>query len=794
MNLTHHRVFGDGVRWLRALVAVLLLVVLVAALAAPEAHAQGASRRRVVAAPQSPMAFPAPTPPQAITFATGPRGPVQVAGSPGMLGGFTVPMNSSGITYSRRSGLQLSIDPGQYGQYGYRTVLVTLKAKTAPAVDRQILFTFHAGDYSNRGTSMTVSEHFTMPAGSTSQTWELLVPQYQYWQLCGWKVLVDNQKDDELTIDWLNVPAATSSGSGSGTPEVVLATAMSQAEAATCSALLQANYNGNNIPVEQIDEADLPLSWIEYTPTDIVLIPAGKLAGVVKQYPAQATALLRWVRAGGNLWLLDAGRQWQQLSAANEALEAGKSSPDAGPTPDELPAGWHYAPLGERAIDPVEGTLVLSGFKNESAEPAKQPLAQMLDTIGGMPKTSKPWFAVRGYGLGAITAFRGTIENRAAVPGMAVAVRQLLSGQTPSPEAGMVGSEGDAGNLPAGSLPSANFALSQSLLASRVGWTTRHGNQPYGDNPEFNNFLIPNVGVAPVGQFQFLITLFVLAIGPLNYWLLKRRKKLPLLLATVPAAAAGVTLLLFLYGMMVDGVAVRARTRTLTLLDQRDGEAVCWGRLSYYAGIAPREGINIARDQAMYPIYPQWAVQTRFGNSRLPLRELVWDDQQRLADGWLQSRTPTQYQAIVARPSTKRLDLRATAEGLRVANRLGVDVTHLAVQDHDGKFYWCENLAAGQGQVVPAVEQETIAPKMRRLFTDNLPEFPSGIDPSSRGTYYGFQLSQNLMEARLEAINSPQIDGWGNGRYIAFTTQPIELELGVSATEEASFHVVEGTW
>ena len=103
--------------------------------------------------------------------------------------------------------------------------------------------------------------------------------------------------------------------------------------------------------------------------------------------------------------------------------------------------------------------------------------------------------------------------------------------------------------------------------------------------------------MAPVGQFQFLVTLFAIAIGPLNYWLLKRANKLPMLLATVPIAAAGTTLLLFMYGLFADGFGVRARARTLTLLDQTQEEAVSWGRLSYYAGLAPRDGLAVPTDQ-----------------------------------------------------------------------------------------------------------------------------------------------------------------------------------------------------
>jgi hypothetical protein len=199
----------------------------------------------------------------------------------------------------------------------------------------------------------------------------------------------------------------------------------------------------------------------------------------------------------------------------------------------------------------------------------------------------------------------------------------------------------------------------------------------------------------------------------------------------------------------------------------------------------------------MFPIYPQWALRYRYGG-QVPttLRELVWAGEQQLTKGWLQSRTPTQYHAIAARPSTKKLELRATSDGLRIMNRLGVDVTHLAVEDGGGKFYWCTNLANEKGKIVPARNQTDIAAEIRRLFTANLPEFPSGAsDNNNRNSYYGFQLAQSLMEARLEAINSPMVVGWGGRKYMAFTKQAIELDLGLDGlAEESSFHVIEGSW
>ncbi len=776
-----------------------------AVLMAAPVVAQQPPRARALAAPRRPPNQVG----MAVTPAVGPRGSVQVGGN-GVAGvGFTMPMTGTGPGYSRRSGLQLTVDLGLGARFGYRRADVLLSTLKGATADRQIRFQLTLGDYSSRWKGMTVEKQFLMPAGATNVGEVLVVPQYQVWQLCSWKIWIDGQADDQLELRYLNVANNVNYGNNTGGPEVIRATAMSGAKAVESQSALQAMYS-TPVMIDQIQEADLPTNWMEHTTTDVMLVSAEQFPAFVANFPEQAAALLRWVRAGGNLWVIDAGKSWQQLSGVNAAIDVSKTVEELSGN-DHLPAGWRYAPLGERATDPAEGALVLSGFQIEQAD-GKKAVEWLKNAMVGVPKDSRPWFAVRGYGLGAVTAFRGTFDRNPAAEATA-ALKGLLAWRMPAgPGAGATRAIAELkrrfpGPLPAGAMGAApppgptqaanmtaSDAMRQSLLGPRAMWTTRHGNQPDSENIEFNNFLIPNVGVAPVGHFQFLITVFVLAIGPLNYWLLKRNRKLPLLLASVPVAAAVTTLLLFAYGMVVDGVAVRARTRTLTLLDQRSGEAVCWGRLSYYAGISPRSGLTVPADQAMFPIYPAWQVQSNYGASRTPPRWMEWTEVQRLTDGWLQSRTPTQYQAIVARPTEKRLNLRKTAEGLRVVNHLGVEVTHAAVQDHDGTFYWLENLPDEKSQVVPVAKQSDIATKVRRLFSDNLPQYPSGVDPSSRGVYYGFQLSQSLMEARLQAINSAQIEGWGAGKYIAFTAQPIELAVGVDAEEEASFHVVEGTW
>lgn len=661
--------------------------------------------------------------------------------------------------YSTKSGFQLTILTNPSAQFGYQPITVTASLKRPARSEHTVRFEFFAGTYYNNGKSIVIEETLRLNKGDTSATVTLLAPQYQDWQRCGWTVTADGKEDDELSVDYASF--GQQAASFSFTALIV----SDQSNLANFQGALQAVGNGSAaVRTRRLNE--LSANWLHYTTLDVVALDASDLGLLATRHPSELQALLRWVRTGGNLWLVNAGQNWEKLPVAERALglrrpESADSVPSDADEANKAAEsrGWTFAPLSERQLEPVEGALTLSGFDTGDAQLPALMAGGSVDasqTSSPWIETSKRYFVVRGFGMGVVTAFRGELAS------------------------------------PSGEIVT---AIQRSLLMPRLTSAARHGNRPDSANSEFNNWLIPGVGVAPVGQFQFLITLFVLGIGPLNYWWLKRQKKLPLLLATVPAAAAIVTLLLLLFGVVADGFAIRARARSFTMLDQAASESVTWSRLSYYAGIDPRGGMSMPTDTAVYPILSDWAAG-RYNQGPRNERQLSWGRDQRLRRGWLPSRTPTQYLTMNSRSSKKRLELRATAKGLRIVNRLGANVTHLVVQDHDGKLYWCENLAADEGRVVPEAEAEKISSQLRQLFSDNYPTFPSGADTSIfTGAYLSETMSKNLMEAQLDAINSPVVQRWVNGSYIAVTDRGIEVDLGVEDVhEEDSFHVVSGKW
>ncbi len=344
-------------------------------------------------------------------------------------------------------------------------------------------------------------------------------------------------------------------------------------------------------------------------------------------------------------------------------------------------------------------------------------------------------------------------------------------------------------------------------------WDTRHGMTPDSANTEFAKFLVPGVGMAPVTEFRVLITLFVLLIGPVNYWFLKRAKRLQLMVLTVPLAAAITTSALFAYAILADGFDTRVRAHTFTSLDQRTGEAACWSRLSYYSGLAPGHGLMMPTDVALYPILPAWAGDL----SAWEKREIVWSDSAaQLKQGWLNSRTPTQYLSVRSRKSPYKIEVLDSGDKVRIKNSLSSKIKTLVLLSEANKFYMGEAIDADASAILKPVERDEAIRIINKQIADNTPQSPPELAIGESDVYalrsraryqpywrYGLQpntgkLSENLANAALSNLaglsGQPALE-LPPRSYVAITETGPEVELGIPyAIEEASFHVIEGHW
>jgi hypothetical protein len=431
-----------------------------------------------------------------------------------------------------------------------------------------------------------------------------------------------------------------------------------------------------------------------------------------------------------------------------------------------------------------------------------------------VPRDSSHLFLDQKLGLGVVRVFR-EMQGTVLTPGS-----QSMGTIVTQAGRGVVG--GDA--MAPGERRSARRReiLRQSRAHDRAirrtqGWQSRHGMTPDSANREFADLLVPGVGLAPVTEFQVLITLFVLVIGPLNYWLLRRAKRLHLLVLTVPLAAGLMTAALFAYAIVSDGFGTAARVHSLTLLDQRSGEATCWSRLSYYSGLAPGSGLTMPSDTAVYPIIPGWNdgdIDASIGAER----EIVWEPgEARLTRGWLRSRTPTQYLTIRARQSPHRLSLALEADKLRAHNELGTTIEYVVAVDEVGKLYAGEKLPAGASTSLLLAKRIDVIRRLRTVFAENEPELPAALANRDSDfmilqqrqaqrmlrSQYGLQFSGELLKDNLMNDALSDLTGLEDNpalqlpprSYVAITETGPEVSLGTSRAEEvASFHVLLGRW
>ncbi|MEQ8838951.1 MAG: hypothetical protein RID07_19245, partial [Lacipirellulaceae bacterium] len=415
--------------------------------------------------------------------------------------------------------------------YGYCPVQIDYQTPAPTVAEQEV--TVQVSFRGRRGRTVVQSEKtFVMPSGSTRATSEVLVPKYTAWHFVNWEVWIDGRREESLcaTENYFSVNV----GRNQGGPVLLL---VSENTRSSSSYFQQRHFDYAGASPVGISFKQLPRQWLGLTGYGVVVFDSASFDKFRDRHPERFESLMNWVRAGGNLWIFHCGEYWSGWDLP-EYLQGDASETEVQTRridPEKL--GWHTVKINNQQEEELHGLVELSDADRRFAEPTVKSVKQAFQDFNA--QTSKRIFWARSHGLGTVTAFLPTNRPRDAVA-----------------------------------------AAWSSLISRRAIWQLRHGNAPGSPNYEFNNFLIPGVGLAPVTQFQLLITLFVLAIGPLNYWLLKRAKKLPWLLVTTPVSAGLLTLFLFGYGLLADGTGVRVRARSVTSLDQAAGEAASWARLS----------------------------------------------------------------------------------------------------------------------------------------------------------------------------------------------------------------------
>lgn len=744
------------------------------------------------------------------------------------LGACPAALVASGYTtiITNKAGLAVSVQTEWLNSGGYRPVLVSIRPPKPSPADRNFHVEFHAkSPYGPR--EMAVSRDIELPAGDASVTATLLVPQYFTWQWFDMFVWEDGVHIRSLDLENVGTGIAAQDWP-EGLPNVLfVADPLPSPVAPPWPAALPGSPLVNNISLPPNPDSNslasllpaanlvngavvttpataaapqletlvtvpldqLPETWLAYSGLDLICLSFDQAEKLAAKEKPRWQAIRAWTVAGGNLVISDIGGDAEKLAAIDRMLG---EPPARWQIKDPAERGWQIpkaeafaselmAPYGRNSQFQMTGAPGMAAGGAPAANFA--PGGAVATPPGQQPAAASkpafdPAFHFRKHGLGVCVA---------------VSADDLMA-QSAQEWAGIL----------------------NTLGGDRWIWHRRHGVSPQRENDDFWKLPVLGVGLAPVTAFQVLITGFVIAIGPLNYWWLRRRGKLHLLVLVVPLSAAVVTLTLFGYAIAIDGLGVRVRVRSFTQIDQRRGEAACWSRIAYYAGLAPSGGVKFGDDTAVIPLDSQSPYDSQPAGMR---RGLIWSKgRQELVNGWIPSRTPVQLVTIRSR---------ATSAGLRplpskaggnpaIENRLGARIEELVWADEQGQCFHAVGIEAGATAVLQPADLEAIGESMRRIVQRVAPGEPPGFDRNnstySRRINYRWQsplntslpaatVAMSVLERGIrDALASISPGGGKPGAlpprsYVAIVSRSPETDYGVDMVEEAgSLHVVVGRW
>jgi hypothetical protein len=280
-----------------------------------------------------------------------------------------------------------------------------------------------------------------------------------------------------------------------------------------------------------------------------------------------------------------------------------------------------------------------------------------------------------------------------------------------------------------------------------------------------------------------LITIFVIAVGPVNYIYYARRGQIRKLLKTVPAISMAFCGLIAGYFLLTEGFAKKGGSISVTRLDEQTNKAITFAQHFLISGLYPSGGFHFGRETYLRPLFMDRndPVQATLG------KELV------ITRGLFRPKIPLQYLTI--KPHTTRERLLVAADVKSARNGFELPVKAVAVY-RDGN-YFAGGAAASGGEVALAPTKPA-----RKSDTAELEKPLSG-----KGDHTAMMLNlvsllgpQAASEKELEfvmdqvtALSEDADTTSGTVYAVAFDGMPAAVEPGVKITEGKNLHIVLGT-
>lgn len=224
--------------------------------------------------------------------------------------------------------------------------------------------------------------------------------------------------------------------------------------------------------------------------------------------------------------------------------------------------------------------------------------------------------------------------------------------------------------------------------------------QEYRSIEDANNFfsVVGELRV-PIRGLIILMVIFAVLIGPVNLYVLAKKRRRMWLLWTVPAFSLATCLVIWSVNIFAEGFTARQRSSIVTLLDQRTMTATSLGWLGYYAPLTPGDGLRFSRQTEITPQVGQYQGWNQHNGWS---RTVNWGDDQHLTGGWIKARVPAHFKVRKSQNLVReRLTFSIQPDGqIKVVNGLGVDLLWLTYVDDQQMLHTANALAAGESKLL----------------------------------------------------------------------------------------------
>ena len=272
-----------------------------------------------------------------------------------------------------------------------------------------------------------------------------------------------------------------------------------------------------------------------------------------------------------------------------------------------------------------------------------------------------------------------------------------------------------------------------------------------------------NLGV-PVRGLLLMMLVFVLVIGPLNLYILSKKKRKIWLLWTVPLISLMTCVAVSAYSLFSEGWSARARHAGFTILDERSHRATTIGISAFYSPLTPSDGLRYSTDTEVISAVNWWRSYSYESDQRSAA--IDWTDGQHLASGWVIARSPAHFR--VRRTETRRERLTVQQDGngqVTIVNGLGAPIKELWVADARGNVHKSGRVEAGASATLARDSQlkpSGSPTSLRGAFSSDWIDLGSSPENAIRmlrpGTYVANMENAPFLEEGLKGVKEKRSD------------------------------------